>query len=936
MATSPTIGVHGLWRSTSILGGPPGALKEADGCVIRSKGLLEPRRGQDLVQPATRPTPDDGLVDAVHVAVAGAFFNQRTTGTSPSVSKLWKADLATPAYTGLGSHTAPDLATMRMRFAEMLGREYFTSTLGPQMVDGSTVVRAGVARPDLQWSDSFATYDVGGFLSTDSAVAYVATIARVDSAGRETQSAPSSRLVITNPVAAVVAIGALVRAGTTVTATCNAAHGLKPGDTTTLSPGEANFAAGDKVVVAVTAYNVFTYTEAGAAVASGAQQTFTIGAAKCSVYVNFEFVAPAVGWVLRLWRTENAASASSVPGEDYYQVYEKTLAAADVAAGYLAISDNTPEAVMGSIGYFSASADSFLRAKDIPPYCKVLAPIGDSGNRMAYANTRERHRVVVQLLATGGTSGLQLGDVVLVTRNGTGGGGTAVNTAPGVNEFTIFDGGTPQMDVEKTALALVDCINKDAGYGLTNPIRARYISGPDDPAGRMEFEAADDRDLPIYIACTTPGCFQPVTETTAIPPPEAVPSTLITHPNRVYISEPREPEAVPSLQYVDIGESGDAILFIGNLIDATVVLKERSAWVMSGEWPSIRVQRIDAELSVVGADTCAVLGGQVYALTSQGVVSVSPGGVGLIGSPISDDLGHLLASTTLRTMAWGCAYPSDSLYLLGIPEAGDPDTATCVYAYSVMGKSWTRWPMARACAAVNPTTGRLVLGDGGRALLRHERKALTRDDLVDEKWLDASGADTLFSVASVDSVAGTLTLTDSSAVELIEVGDGIEQVNSRGVVTAISGRTLTLTDVAGFTAGAPDGPGCSVYRAIETLAEWIPDAGGDPSTAKQCQEVVLHFQRFAGHVAETRVASEMAPGAVRVHQFECDGWGESGYGARPWGDPDGPRNERAHFGRDASRGAYPVTSFRMRCAWGYWRLMGRSIELEVAQERGRR
>lgn len=82
-----------------------------------------------------------------------------------------------------------------------------------------------------------------------------------------------------NPFAVSVfsAIGGLVRAGTTVTVTTTTAHGLRVGDTFVLAPGEINFPAAPspKTVVAVTSATVFTYTEAGAAVASTVAHTIT-------------------------------------------------------------------------------------------------------------------------------------------------------------------------------------------------------------------------------------------------------------------------------------------------------------------------------------------------------------------------------------------------------------------------------------------------------------------------------------------------------------------------------------------------------------------------------------------------------------------------------------------------------------------------------------
>lgn len=74
--------------------------------------------------------------------------------------------------------------------------------------------------------------------------------------------------------AAVIPIGSLTRVGTKVTATITAGHNFVPGQQVTLSPGEADFASGVKTITEVT-LTTFSYTEAGNAVSSLAQQTFT-------------------------------------------------------------------------------------------------------------------------------------------------------------------------------------------------------------------------------------------------------------------------------------------------------------------------------------------------------------------------------------------------------------------------------------------------------------------------------------------------------------------------------------------------------------------------------------------------------------------------------------------------------------------------------------
>lgn len=80
-------------------------------------------------------------------------------------------------------------------------------------------------------------------------------------------NAASNYTLIADTSSITVAIGGLVRAGTTVTVT-STGHPFVVGDTFVLTSSDANFASGTKTVVTVPTNNTFTYTEAGAAVAS--------------------------------------------------------------------------------------------------------------------------------------------------------------------------------------------------------------------------------------------------------------------------------------------------------------------------------------------------------------------------------------------------------------------------------------------------------------------------------------------------------------------------------------------------------------------------------------------------------------------------------------------------------------------------------------------
>lgn len=940
MSRVGSAGTAGLWTSGNQLAAPDGALAKADNCVIRTKGVLEPRRGQDST---TLGLDADGLLVS-GISLGGWLLAQQSvdefgSGGASQILGMRLADTGLPASWNLGSHSSPNGQRQRMQWATMLGRTYFTSLTGPiRLIQGGlntdTAVRAGVAKPFVQWRTAHALTDAAGFLGASSQCAYRATVIFTDGNGRQLQSAPSSRVVITNPAGFTCNIGGLVRTGgVTVTVTCATVHGLKPGDSVPMtSAGEANFAAGTKTVATVTSPTVWTYTEAGVNAASVGAQTFAIGAAKVTVTVSMPFTAPlSTSVIVRLWRTQGTGSLTIAPSEDYYLVMERRLTAGEVATGDATITDNTPDVMLGPLAYFSASGDTLAKSKDIPPWAVSMAVTGESGNVMAYANTQERHSTVLQLLATGGASGVVVGDTVTITRNAI----ALVLTADTSNAaagFCIFSGGSVSADIERTALSLVDAINSRSIVSGVN-VRAFYISGPNDSPGQIQIEAIDDLDLSFTVVCSRPAPFNPQLAT------GAVTSTRLAHPNRLYLSESFEPDAVPALQYVDVGEPYEQILRVLTLRDSILVLKERSTWVLTGSWPSLRATRLDATMAIRAPDTAAVVSNTCYVLTNQGIAAITTGGVGLVSLPVDADITSEILSAvgawgraaepvltyTPVGSPWGCSYESERTYLLGLPTRAIKKTPQAVYAYNVLERTWTRWPVSRMWAHVDIFDNKLRMGDGQHAAIRTERKSLSSEDLIDD-----SETVTISSVTPGTSSA-QLVLSPASPVDRIAVGDGVSQSNTRAIVTAVSEGTRTITvSSAQFSTGA-----ATVLHAFECVLDTIPEAGGEAHIAKHAGEVGLHFQSFRG-TGYLSVGSEMAPALTQTHSFTRTGFGVAAFGGGPYGDASGPRNERSQVGRDAARGAYHSVRLRIREAWAQWRLQGRTLELDAGNERSRR
>lgn len=817
--------VAGVSVAQSSLTVAPASYGELQNCVIRSKDVIEPRRG---FPPVAGAFPG-GIGGPVALFAWQRYVYALTSGNKIVVSTPTGSAISTLS----GSYAAPNPGRQRMKWAGSQRRLYWTTNAGPfrSMTAGSIsdAARSGKDRPAVDWVMSSPATLTGGFLPTDSAALYRAWLVVTDANGLEIVGEVSDGVLIQNPPLANVAIGGLVRTGgNLVTVTTTLAHGFKWGDVPTLAPGEANFAAGAKIITSVPSATTFTYAEAGANVASTGASTFAYGASQASLMVRLPPDAQA-GDIFRVSRSRSVTPASQTPQPDTFQVYETLLAAGDVAAGFVSLLDNTPDGLLGPICYASPGADGALANNAIPPVVEDICSFRDC---LFGANTRERHRFEFQLIATGGSVGVGVGDTLVIVR-GTNTITETFGTGYGAGAPTVYTGGTVTSDIERTARSLVATINASASPG---GVRARYISSVQDAPGRVLIEATDYSTTPFTVACSSrPLAFQPTLGTT----PSTRTSTQAIRGNRLVFSKPGEPDAFPETQELEVGEADDEVLRILPLNQSLVVLKQKSVWLVSGYYPYFAARPLDMECQLAGADTAVVLSDQVHCLTTQGVAIISESGVGLIGLPVRPETEQALGYYSLSAM-WGAAYGSEHSYLLAL-------NSTHVYVWNALLKTWSgplvpaqgaNW--AGACVQRNVTTtgdtssDLLWLADSGGTLLRKESKDLF--------WTDYHDGVVTSLTTSANDGAGLITFT--TGVGALLVGDTVEfpTTKTRACVTAVEPNHVA-NSVTLYPAPASTESGvCTVYRGITCALVSNPVMGPAAAVEKALREVEVHWR----------------------------------------------------------------------------------------------
>ncbi len=249
--------------------------------------------------------------------------------------------------------------------------------------------------------------------------------------------------------------------------------------------------------------------------------------------------------------------------------------------------------------------------------------------------------------------------------------------------------------------------------------------------------------------------------------PADVVSDNSSNRNRVYFSKINQPEAVPLVNYIDIGPKDKAIQRIMALRDSLVVLKEDGVYIISGSAaPNFSVRLSDSSALTFAPDTATNLNNLIYVLTSQGVVTVSETGVSIISRNIENKIQEIAnAKFNYKLMSWGMASESDRCYIIWLPEKTTDNYATQAFRYNTFTRAWTRWTKPANCGVVNPNDDKIYLGDSSsRPYVLKERKNLERQDQSDREIIRSISAGAI----------NDLTVIISSVAEL-EAGDVLVQ-----------------------------------------------------------------------------------------------------------------------------------------------------------------
>lgn len=260
-------------------------------------------------------------------------------------------------------------------------------------------------------------------------------------------------------------------------------------------------------------------------------------------------------------------------------------------------------------------------------------------------------------------------------------------------------------------------------------------------------------------------------------------SDNLKSPNRIYFSKFNQPEAVPLVNYIDIGTKDEPIERILSLRDYLFIMKTDGIYMLSGENGIFTVRMLDTE-KILCPDSAVVLNNQIYLLSTSGVVTVNENSPMIIARMIENKFQILnLFRANVRRLGFGVSYTDDRAYLLWIPTDSVDEVSTQAFRYNILEKMWTRWTKSATCGLVIGNNQPLMyIGDGVRPIVMQERKNLDRTDFADKNFTVTMGLDSF--------VSNRYRLSDVSE---IQVGDVI--IQSQSVNTSEYHRLLQKLDL---------------------------------------------------------------------------------------------------------------------------------------------
>ena len=842
---------------------PEGSLNVASNIVIDKDGLFSPRRGYENLAGSLT-----GAIKSLHTYTEDRFNNLLAYVESGSNKQLYLYDDDLETWSAFATSIQPPSGATRIRTAQANKNLYLTSNNGVQKIDSTTsdIIDAGAPQAlgaDIDVSNSPNGTALPNNASDDEIVAHRLVWGYRDSKDNLVLGPPSQRILTTVPSGSgpndldlsiqiptpPVDTNWFVQAYRTEFLPGSGTTVGDPGDDMALVLERNPNAVRGSLTGVLTAGHTTSLT-----LQTGEGYAFPATGGRIIIEDEEIDYASRTGDVLStLTRGVNGTS-------DVEHAANTDVAPDDIYNKVIILRDSTPDDLRGTELYTNATQQGALQANYEPPQCTDLALYQ---SHMFYSNVESKYSLSVDLLAVDSTganaAALTTGDTI--TLNGVTYTAGATEDAT-IDQFRLYATADFLVDLDLTARSIVNVVNKSAS---NTELWAFYDSGEEDLPGKLRFVERDFGDSGVFtMSSDRPNAWSPDIGTSAAT------ATNEARPNRIFYSKFQQPEAVPLLNYFDVGAANDEILRILPLRSILLIFTTAGIYKLTGATSSnFQVSLLDDTAILIAPGSLVALNNTAVGLFDQGVCQVSYGSVQILSRPIEGDLNALrgAASETIASLSFGISYETDRKYMIALPETNASTSPQIVYVYNLFTQSWTTYDLSPTYGIVRPEDDKIYLSYTNQ--VTRERKSFDDTDFADPE----------ISV-TVNSVAdNVLTL---ATVTGIEVGyQYFETSNKFSYITAVDAatNTITLLDDLTWTTGARE-----VRPFIVTTIEWNPIYAGSPNILKQFPEATLLVNKPITDVTVSyKTLSSAFFESVQITDSANGPWGLFEWGDVPWG-----------------------------------------------------
>lgn len=672
---------------------------------------------------------------------------------------------------------------------------------------------------------------------------------------------------------------------------------------------------------------LFGYTDANQNLILGAPSEFLFvsNSAGSTQNVTLTITVPnglSTNYFVQIYRTANTNSLSIPPGNNFQLAIEHQLTSGEIAAKSITITDTVPDSLLGAFIY-TADGQPTPFPNSQPPLALDIATFQ---GMTFYANFQTIQTADITLDSVGAPNGLQIGDTVTLTDQGSSTAyvytGAAANNAA-ARQFKIDTSGSIAQNIDSTARNLVAMVNQDPANSL---FYMQYITGENILPGAITVVAQELQQGPFFINSSRQTCWTPQIPATG----QTYLSGNNSQPDGLLVSKVNQPEAVPFIfdLRLQTGGTNTVIFRIVALQDALYAFTSSGIYRITGNDPTtLQTLLFDSSAFLKGLETPQVLNNSIYYFSTQGICSVSSGGNQIMSRNIERDLLVLSQLSTFASLAYGVSYESDRAYFLFTPSQDNNNDVVQEYRYNWITQTFTLWTRACTAGIVNKGVDLLYVADSDGNIFQ-ERKSFTNADYADEEYD--------ITISSIDTVNSTFTLSDSSNViigDVIQQTEGADQNSTQVTGNDILTGIVNVTSTEGFVTGA-----ASDFRSIATSITYSPIHGGFSEYVKKFTSWQFFFSNADFLEVEVSMSSDFSPQAEtgELVPVSFGGWGTLPWGTFNWGVSDIPTQIIPYWPtKNTVYGHWIILSLNLTQAFTALALDGVSATFDITSTRGR-